>query len=97
MIRAHLIIKGRVQGVGYRANVRRLANKLSLEGFVRNLRNGDVELLVEGSDAEGSDAEVDRIIAWCHRGPTRAFVSKVWVEKSEATREFMGFAVRSTL
>ncbi len=92
MIRAHLIIKGRVQGVGYRANVRRLANKLSLEGFVRNLRNGDVELLVEGSQED-----VERIIQWCHREPTRAYVSKVWVEKSEATREFMGFAVRSTL
>ena len=92
MIRAHLIIKGRVQGVGYRANVRRLANKLRLEGFVRNLRNGDVELLVEGSEED-----VDRVIQWCHRGPTRAFVSKVIVEKSKATREFMGFAVRSTL
>ena len=92
MIRAHLIIKGRVQGVGYRANVRRLANKLRLEGFVRNLRNGDVELLVEGSEED-----VDRVIQWCHRGPTRAFVSNIRVEKSEATREFMGFAVRSTL
>jgi len=92
MIRAHLIIKGRVQGVGYRANVRRLANKLGLEGFVRNLRNGDVELLVEGSEED-----VDRIIQWCHRGPTRAFVSRVIIDKSEATREFMGFAVRSTL
>jgi acylphosphatase len=92
MIRANLIIKGRVQGVGYRANVRRMANKFNLRGWARNLRNGDVELLVEGSDAE-----VDRIIAWCHRGPTSAYVLKVNVEKTLATGEFDGFRIKSTL
>lgn len=92
MIRARLLIQGRVQGVGYRANTRRMANKLNLRGWVRNLRNGDVELLVEGSEVE-----VDRLIVWCHRGPTSAYVSKVRVEKSKATREFDGFAVKRTL
>ncbi len=92
MIRARLLIQGRVQGVGYRANTRRMANKLNLRGWVRNLRNGDVELLVEGPEVE-----VDRLIDWCHRGPTSAYVSKVRVEKSKATREFDGFAVKRTL
>lgn len=92
MIRARLLIQGRVQGVGYRANTRRMANKLNLRGWVRNLRNGDVELLVEGPEVE-----VDRLIVWCHRGPTSAYVSKVRVEKSKATREFDGFAVKRTL
>lgn len=92
MIRARLLIQGRVQGVGYRANTRRMANKLNLRGWVRNLRNGDVELLVEGPEVE-----VDRLIGWCHRGPTSAYVSKVRVEKSKATREFDGFAVKRTL
>lgn len=92
MIRARLLIQGRVQGVGYRANTRRMANKLNLKGWVRNLRNGDVELLVEGPEVE-----VDRLIVWCHRGPTSAYVSKVRVEKSKATLEFNGFAVKRTL
>ena len=92
MIRARLLVQGRVQGVGYRANTRRMANKLNLKGWVRNLRNGDVELLVEGPEVE-----VDRLIAWCHRGPTSAYVSKVRIEKSEATREFDRFAVKRTL
>lgn len=92
MIRAHLLVQGRVQGVGYRANTRRMANKLNLKGWVRNLRNGDVELLVEGPEVE-----VDRLIAWCRRGPTSAYVSKVRVEKSEATGEFDRFAVKRTL
>ena len=92
MIRAHLLIQGRVQGVGYRANVRRRANRLNLRGWVRNLRNGDVEILVEGPEVE-----VDRLIVWCHRGPTSAYVSKVNVEKTEATNKFDGFAVKRTL
>ena len=92
MIRAHLLIQGRVQGVGFRANTRRRANRLNLRGWVRNMRNGDVEILVEGPEVE-----VDRLIAWCHRGPTSAYVSKVNVEKTEATNKFDGFAVKRTL
>ena len=92
MIRAHLLIEGRVQGVGYRANTRRMANKLNLRGWVRNLRNGDVELLVEGPEVE-----VQKLIVWCHRGPTSAYVSKVKLEKSEAKGEFNAFTTKSTL
>jgi acylphosphatase len=91
MIRAYLLIQGRVQGVGFRANTRRRANRLNLRGWVRNMRNGDVEIIVEGPEVE-----VDRFIAWCHRGPTSAYVSKVNVEKSEATNKFDGFAVKRT-
>ena len=92
MIRAHLVIEGRVQEVGYRANTRRMANKLNLRGWVRNLRNGDVELLVEGPEVE-----VQKLIVWCHRGPTSAYVSNVKVEKSEASGEFDSFTTKSTL
>ena len=92
MIRVHLLIEGRVQGVGYRANTRRMANKLNLRGWVRNLRNGDVELTVEGPEVE-----VQKLIVWCHRGPTSAYVSKVKVEKSEANGEFDAFITKSTL
>jgi acylphosphatase len=92
MIRTHLIIKGRVQGVGYRANVRRMANKFNIRGWARNLRNGDVEITVEGTEVE-----VQKLIVWCHRGPTSAYVSKVTVEKKPATGEFDGFRIKSTL
>ena len=92
MIRAHLIIQGRVQGVGFRANVRRMANKFNLHGWARNLRNGDVEITFEGTEVE-----VQKFIVWCHRGPTSAYVSKVYVEKTPATGEFDGFRIKSTL
>ncbi len=92
MIRAHITVEGRVQGVGYRANTRRMANQLKLKGWVRNLRDGKVEIIVEGEEEM-----VDRLIQWCHRGPTSAYVSKVSSEKSEALSEFDRFRVKSNL
>jgi acylphosphatase len=91
MIRAHIIVEGRVQGVGYRANTSRYANQHDLKGWVRNLRDGKVEILVEG------DPEmIDKLIQWCHRGPTSAHVSRVVVDKTDAVGEFRGFTVKST-
>ena len=92
MIRTHITIEGRVQGVGYRANTRRTANQLRLKGWVRNLRDGRVEII-----AEGNEEMIDRLIQWCYRGPTSAYVSKVIIEKTEPTGEFNGFHVKSTL
>lgn len=91
MIRAHLIIEGRVQGVGYRANTRRMANRLNLKGWVRNLRNGDVEIVVEGPEVE-----LNMLIAWCYRGPTSSYVSKISIDKSEASGEFDSFTTKRT-
>ena len=92
MIRAHILINGRVHGVGFRANTRRMAYQLGLKGWVRNLRDGSVEIT-----AEGEEEIVERLIQWCHRGPTSAYVSNVTVETSEALGEFNGFTVKSTL
>ena len=92
MIRIHIIVEGRVQGVGYRANTRRKAYQLGLTGWVRNLRDGRVEMM-----AEGGEEMIDRLIQWCYRGPTSAYVSKAIMEKTEATGEFQRFTVKSTL
>jgi acylphosphatase len=92
MIRAHITVEGKVQGVGFRANTNRMANQLGLKGWVRNLRDGGVEIV-----AEGDPEIIERLIQWCHRGPTSAFVSKVSVEKTDATGEFRGFSIKSTL
>ena len=89
MIRANLVIKGRVQGVGFRANARRKASGLGLKGWVKNLQDGNVELVVEGEEQL-----VDRLIEWCHHGPSGAYVSDVKIEKTEPTGEFWGFNVK---
>ena len=92
MIRVHIFVEGRVQGVGFRSNTNRMANQLGLKGWVRNLRDGRVEIT-----AEGDPELIDRLIQWCYRGPTSAFVSKVTVEKMEVLGDFTGFSVKSTL
>jgi acylphosphatase len=52
MVRRRAFYHGRVQGVGFRYTARRLAGGFDVAGFVRNLRDGRVELLAEGRDAE---------------------------------------------
>jgi acylphosphatase len=72
----HVIVRGRVQGVGYRAFVERVAHERDLEGFVRNRRDGSVEAAFAGSDA----AVVAAIDA-CRHGPRGALVESVDAEE----------------
>jgi len=65
----HLVIRGRVQGVGYRAFVEQMALELEVEGWVRNRADGSVETLVAG-DASA----VEEMIEACRRGPPSARV-----------------------
>jgi len=75
----HIVARGRVQGVGYRAFVEDTALRFGLEGWVRNRRDGTVEAVVSGDD----DLVV-RIIAACRRGPPAARVEAVDVTAADA-------------
>jgi acylphosphatase len=88
MIRAHLIIKGYVQGVGYRATTSRKASQLKIKGWIKNLPNGSVEAIIEGDEEA-----VNKLIKWCFRGPTNARVRDIQVDKMTATGEFPYFFV----
>lgn len=74
--RVHLIVKGLVQGVCYRASAQDEARALGLSGWVRNLPNGDVEAV-----AQGDGGKVDEFITWCRRGPDEARVESVSVDE----------------
>jgi acylphosphatase len=52
LFRVYLIASGRVQGVGFREFVRRIASSMSLTGFVKNLDDGNVEIMAEGTEEE---------------------------------------------
>ena len=80
----HLIIHGRVQGVGYRAYMRMEANRLGVTGWVRNRTDGTVEATIHGSP-EG----VSKLLDWIRRGPPAARVTSVQV--SEASGEYERF------
>jgi acylphosphatase len=72
MIAKRLIVRGRVQGVGYRYAIVDAAMAAGVAGWVRNRRDGTVEALVQG-DADA----VEGLLAWCRRGPPAARVTSV--------------------
>jgi acylphosphatase len=88
MKRVHVRIRGRVQGVFFRAEARARAESLGVSGWVRNAEDGSVEAVFEGDDER-----VDSMVDWCRRGPRGAQVGDVAVETEEPAGE-TGFSVR---
>ncbi len=78
IIRAHVLISGRVQGVGYRYFTQQEAIRRHLQGWVRNLPDGRVEAVFEGNESP-----VKQIISWCHQGPKSAEPTDVIVTYQE--------------
>ena len=69
VVARRLVVRGRVQGVGFRHATVEAARALGVAGWVRNLPDGAVEAF-----AQGASAEVERFVAWCRRGPSLARV-----------------------
>jgi len=93
MVRAHIWVKGRVQGVGFRAHVEYCARQIGgLTGWVRNVGYNTVEAI-----AEGERLNVERLIEDMKRGPRSAVVDESKVEWEEPTGEFMQFGVRRSM
>jgi acylphosphatase len=77
----HVIIRGRVQGVGYRAWTEREALRRGLEGFVRNRRDGSVEAVFVGLPAI-----VAEMVAACRRGPPGARIDDISAADADRNR-----------
>jgi acylphosphatase len=86
----HLLVHGRVQGVGFRESMRREAERSGVTGWVRNRRDGTVEAVLHGSPGD-----VARILEWAQRGPPAARVASVDI--SEAQGEFDAFEHRPSV
>jgi len=89
--RLHATVSGRVQGVGFRNFVQEEALKLDLTGWVRNTREGDVEVVVEGPEPA-----LSRLMVALRRGPRLASVIQVLEDWSAASGEFSHFRMRMT-
>lgn len=80
---------GRVQGVGFRASTRSQAQRWGVYGYVRNLPNGNVEIV-----ASGEADNVDKLLTWAKSGPTSAVVDGLKVETiTEDTTKFDSFEI----
>jgi acylphosphatase len=85
--RAHVSVRGRVQGVSFRLETQARARQLGVAGWVRNVPDGSVEAVFEGDEED-----VRRMVEWCRRGPRAAHVTSVDVRWEDARAE-AGFRV----
>ncbi len=88
MIRARVLIKGRVQGVGYRYSTLQTAGKYGLTGWCRNNPDSSVEAVFEGERAV-----IEKMLDWCWQGPSIARVDSIEVSWEKASGEFPGFFI----
>lgn len=71
----HIIISGKVQGVFYRASASKKADELGITGWIRNISQGNVEVM-----ASGDNDQLMRFVEWCKEGPSGARVEMVHIE-----------------
>jgi len=88
-IRLHATVRGYVQGVSFRYYTLKQANNLGVVGWVRNLWDGDVEVV-----AEGTRTALEQLLTWLHRGPPAAEVHSVDIEWETPTGQFREFEVQ---
>jgi acylphosphatase len=86
--RVHLIIRGRVTGVFFRAATQREARRLGITGWVKNRNDASVEIV-----AEGEEDSIKEIVGWAHHGPSAARVEHVDVRWRGYTGEFADFRI----
>jgi acylphosphatase len=84
----HLFVRGRVQGVFFRASTQREAKRLGLTGWVKNRPDGGVEIL-----AEGEEDALKELIGWANRGPSAARVERVDVRWRSFVGDFFDFRI----
>lgn len=89
MIQIHMFVHGRVQGVGFRYNLRKRAAALALRGYVRNLADGQVEVL-----AQGLQESIDRFVSYIRSNPGFSYVVKLDINREEPLNDLQDFHIR---
>jgi acylphosphatase len=87
--RLHIEVYGLVQGVFFRSNTQQKAFSLGVTGWVRNRKEGSVEIL-----AEGEREALEALLSWCRKGPLGARVERVEHSWEEFKGEFSPFSIR---
>ena len=87
MATIHLLIKGNVQGVFYRAPAKKVAENLKLTGWIKNTKDGNVEAIVTGEEEKLAEFS-----NWCKKGPQKATVVEV-ITKQEKETHYNAFEI----
>lgn len=85
----HVIVEGQVQGVFFRESTRREASRLDLFGWVRNVKDGTVEVMLAGPDSR-----VAAMLDWLRQGSPRSRVAGLRIETVESDEELTTFEIR---
>ena len=88
-MRIRIKVYGLVQGVFFRFNTKEKAKELGLKGWVKNMEDGSVEILVEGNEEK-----IKELIEWCKSGPGMARVDKVDVEEDVTKEKLKKFEIK---
>ncbi len=89
MVRLHLFVSGRVQGVFFRQSTKEKARKLNLNGWVKNLKDGKVEIVSEGEKEKNK-----KLLDWVRKsGPLLARVDNVEIKEEDSKNEFKSFDI----
>ncbi len=89
MKRLRIKVFGVVQGVGFRWFTKRLADRLGVVGWVRNLPDGSVEI-----EAQGKPDQLEEFLAAVKQGPPAGYVSRMEVEELTPVNDYWGFEIR---
>lgn len=84
----NIIVKGRVQGVGFRNSAKHQARFLGVKGYVKNTMDGNVFI-----EAEGNDNALAEFVKWCRKGPSFAMVDEIEVTEG-SVKPYSGFEAR---
>lgn len=88
-MKKHIFISGRVQGVGFRHFIKKNAEALGVKGWVKNLPDGRVEAIFQGSEEQ-----IDEIIQRCKKGPVAGFVQDIKVRDANDETAYKSFEVK---
>ncbi|MFW6282242.1 MAG: acylphosphatase [bacterium] len=89
MIQEHLIISGRVQGVGFRAFALDKARKFNIKGWIKNRSDGKVEAVIQGRESD-----ISKLLRFLEKGPAWARVDKIEMENEDEDRIFKSFSIK---
>ena len=87
--RYHLFVSGKVQKVGFRLRTKIRAKRYNLKGWIRNLKDGRVEIVVEGEEKN-----LKKLLNWIRSNPVFTQIKEIEIKKEEPKDEFNNFEIK---